>query len=110
MGPWLAVGVVLALLGAARASDDPTRPPGRAGMEAHVDPGTGALVPEPTDTVRPPALPVLQPPAAEIPAPGGGMMIDIRGRFMSSVVATVAPDGSVHLDCLTDDGAAHVHR
>jgi hypothetical protein len=81
---------------------------GDAGMEAHVDPLTGTLVPEAVGPVIPvPALPPPALPAAEIPAPGGGMMIDIRGRFMSSVVATVAPDGSVHLDCVSDDG--HVH-
>ena len=96
------IGLVLLLCASvARAGD--------AGMEAHVDPLTGALVPEAVGPVRPaPALPAPALPASELPAPGGGMMIDIRGRFMSSVVATVAPDGSLHLDCVTDDG--HVHR
>lgn len=106
MGPWLAVGVVFLVIGSAQAADQGPR----AGMQAHVDPQTGQLVPEPTAPVPPPGLPVVQPPAAELPAPGGGMMIDIRGRFLSSVVATVAPDGSVHLDCVTGDGPAHVHR
>lgn len=94
MATWRTIGLAVLLCAS----------PAGAGMEAHVDPLTGALVPEAVGPVIPaPALPAPTVPAAELPAPGGGMMIDVRGRFMSSVVATVAPDGSVHLDCVSHD-------
>jgi hypothetical protein len=102
MATWRTLGVTL-LLGACVAGAQTMSP----GMQAHVDPQSGALVPEAVGPVAP-ALPAPPPapPAAEIPAPGGGMMVDIRGRFMSSVVATIAADGSLHVDCVTSD---HVH-
>jgi hypothetical protein len=101
MATWRTFGVTL-LLGACVA--------GAEGMQAHVDPPTGTLVPEAVGPAAP-ALPAppLPPSAADTPAPGGGMMADIRGRFMSSVVATIAPDGSLHVDCVTSD-PAHVHE
>lgn len=76
----------------------------RPGMEAHVDPETGALVPEPV-TPRPAApLPAPLPALPEEPAPGGGTMVRLDGRFMSNLVATVNPDGSVRIECLAEHG------
>lgn len=103
MATWRTLGVAVlcgvCATGAARGDD---------GMQAHVDPQTGALVPEASLPVVP-ALPAPARPVAEVPAPGGGMMIDVSGRFMSSTVATVAPDGSLHVGCVTSD-PTHVHR
>jgi hypothetical protein len=42
----------------------------------------------------------------EEPAPGGGVMVDLGGRFRSAVTATVGPDGTPAADCVTP-GAAH---
>jgi hypothetical protein len=96
----IVIGALL-LLGAHAA------PGADAGMEAHVDPQTGALVPEAVTPAPAPLPTAPRPRAAELPAPGGGMMIDVSGRFMSTMVATVEPDGSVHVDCVTGE---HDHR
>ena len=100
MGRWTClVLTVLALL--ARQT--------RAGeMQVHIDPQTGQLVPEPTTSRPAQALPAPPRPAADIPAPGGGMMAVLNGQFMGELVATVNPDGSVRVDCIPRD--AHVPR
>jgi len=36
----------------------------------------------------------------EQPAPGGGMMLDLKGRFQSSTKATVKKDGSIMIEHL----------
>ena len=92
------------LVGAATAEDTPvvTAPPS-ASMRAHVDPNTGAIVTAPVG----PSTPAQIPPAAshsteglvEKPAPGGGVMLDLQGRFLSPMTATVAPDGAPHAKC-----------
>ena len=92
------------LVGVATAEDAPgvTTPP-PASMRVHIDPSTGAIVPAP---VGPPAPAQLAPAAShsaqglvERPAPGGGVMLDLQGRFLSPVTATVAPDGAPHAEC-----------
>jgi hypothetical protein len=97
MATWrtMALGMLLLAVRSAHGADD--------GMQAHVDPQSGALVPEAVTPVPAPlpAAPPRRP--AELPAPGGGMMIDVSGRFMSTMVATVEPDGSVRVDCVTQD-------
>ncbi len=103
---WRSVGVCLVLLGicavpSARGGDDGAR----SGMQAHVDPTTGRLVPEPV--IPPVSRPTPPAPAlAQEPAPGGGTMIRLKGQFMSTTVATVEPDGNVRVDCVTGDGSA----
>ena len=94
--------VLLALCMPARARGADASPPPRAGMKAHVDPATGRLVPEPV-VPEPSRLPAPMPPAVEEPAPGGGMMVRLNGRFMSDLVATVNPDGTVRMDRVTTD-------
>ena len=69
-----------------------------AGMEAHIDPATGRFVPEPV-VPRAPAPAQVPPPIVVEPAPGGGMMSVLHGRFRSSIVATVDADGTLHMDC-----------
>jgi len=92
------------LVGAATAEDTPavTAPP-PASMRAYVDPQTGAIVPAP---VSPPALQAIPPAVShstaglvERPAPGGGVMLDLQGRFLSPITATAAPDGAPHAEC-----------
>ena len=36
----------------------------------------------------------------EVPAPGGGVMVDLQGRFRSATVARVKPDGTVVTECV----------
>lgn len=69
-----------------------------AGMRAYVDPHTGAIAPPPaeavphadeqTTTAPPPDL-------VEEPAPGGGTMVHLHGRFTSPLVVTVQPGGGM---------------
>lgn len=101
------IGLVILVL-AACSTPDARSEHSRSGMQANIDPRTGALVPEPPGPTAP-ALPTpSRPRIAETPAPGGGMMADISGRFMSSLVATIEPDGSVRVDCVPADGV-HAH-
>jgi hypothetical protein len=93
----LCAGLLLAAPPRARCED--------AGMHAYVDPATGALTSTPPpDAVPPPAPAAVAPAAAEdvrAPAPGGGMMIDTRGRFDQAMTATVGPAGELHTSCGT---------
>src|SRR5262249_18138102 len=91
-------------VGTATAEDTPavTVPP-RASLRRYVDPQPGACVPAP---VRPPALQAIPPAVGpstaglvERPAPGGGVMLELQGRFLSPVTATAAPDGAPHAEC-----------
>ncbi len=74
-----------------------------AGMEAHVDPATGRFVPEPVVPRPPEPVRTFPPPVLE-PAPGGGMMSVLHGRFKNAMVATVDADGTLHVDCRPQDG------
>ena len=109
---WLgaAVLVVCALAWRAGAGDVAPPAPTASAMRAHVDPATGRLVPEPVVPPPPQALPAPLPPAAPVAAPGGGVMVELGGRFMSDVVATVGPDGHVRLDCVTENAPTLVER
>lgn len=40
------------------------------------------------------------------PVPGGGVMVNLQGRFQSGFVATVGADGSLDAPCVTDPAAA----
>lgn len=85
----------------AAGAHDAAAPPSSPGMRAYVDPQTGRLTQEPpTGVPAPPRTTAPRPRLAEVPAPGGGMMIQLDGRFMSDLVATVQPDGSVAIDCV----------
>ncbi len=91
---WRSGLVVGALVVRAHAGD------AGAGMEAHVDPSTGRLVPEPVDPGwRRPAIAALPAPV-EVRAPGGGMMAVVPRQLASHLVATIEPDGSVKMDCI----------
>jgi hypothetical protein len=102
MGRGVAVAAVLAtglVAAVATAGESPSAP----GMRAYVDPATGKL------TDRPPPGAAALPAAshsgvglAETPAPGGGVMVHLQGRFQSPLVATVGPDGQVRVEHAPD--------
>jgi hypothetical protein len=81
-----------------------------SGMQAHVDPATGRLVPEAVVPLPAGREPAPLPLPSEEPAPGGGMMSVLHGRFMNSVVATVEADGSVRIDCHPADDPADARQ
>jgi hypothetical protein len=37
----------------------------------------------------------------ETPAPGGGFLLDLQGRYQSAMVATVDDDGGTRVDCVS---------
>jgi hypothetical protein len=69
-----------------------------SGMRVHVDPATGEFVPPPPEL--PSAPPVVQP-LREEPVPGGGVMVDTRGRLLHSVTGAVEPGGGGTIGCTT---------
>lgn len=86
--------------------------PAAAGSRINVDPQTGARMPVPSsgEGVQLPADPAFSTSHSglvEQPAPGGGVMVDLQGRFRSAATASVGPDGTVHLDCVEP---GHTHR
>jgi len=63
-------------------------------VERHV-PGSSALSSYHGDLVAVPS-----------PTPGGGLMVDLRGRFQQVMKATIGPDGmpAIHCDSAADEG------
>lgn len=94
-------------------ADPPTEPAApAAGSWINVDPQTGKRIPVPSsgEGVQLPADPAFSTSHSglvEQPAPGGGIMVDLQGRFRSAATASVGPDGTVHLDCVEP---GHTHR
>jgi hypothetical protein len=77
--------------------------PGRAASRIQIDPQTGRRVAAPTGAVALPADPAFSTSHAglvEQPAPGGGVMVDLQGRFRSAATVTVGPDGTAQRDCV----------
>jgi hypothetical protein len=82
---WLGLAGVL-LAGGARAGDR---------MRVYVDPATGAFTGPPATAAASPTVAGAQSRSAddlvEEPAPGGGTMVHLRGRFQSPVADGTAP-------------------
>jgi hypothetical protein len=124
--PHLVIAVVLGLFAtlgsvAARAEDGresaaqhgtQTVPDARAGQWIHVDPQTGQRIARPPAAAAIAANPAFSTShrgLAEQPAPGGGTMIDLQGRFRSAATATTGADGTAHVHCI-GPGAAGAER
>jgi hypothetical protein len=82
------------------------QPAGQAGMRAYFDPKTGKMGPPPADQAAPAASAAEQSAYSTsgqglslVPAPGGGQMIDLQGRFQATITATLKPDGTVQTEC-----------
>lgn len=93
---------------------------GRAGMVIYIDPQTGALRRDPAPgTVPLQVTPQLQDALSTSdaglvpvpsPVPGGGMMVDLQGRFQSPLIATIDANGTMrmqHLHTLPTSGDPH---
>ena len=91
---------VLAAASAARAEPPDPHAVQAGGMRAYADPRTGALRGSPPPGTAPPAAAAFSRSSSglvETRGRGGGVMVDLQGRFKSPLVATVAPDGTVHI-------------
>ncbi|HXJ35815.1 MAG TPA: hypothetical protein VMS22_17425 [Candidatus Eisenbacteria bacterium] len=88
--------VVAIASGRARAGDADA-----PGMRAYVDPRTGQLMDHPPPGEPAPAATPAQSRSGvglvETRAAGGGMEVDLQGRFQSPLVATVGSDGTLHM-------------
>jgi hypothetical protein len=88
---------------AATSSAPDAAAPARAGQWIHVDPQTGQRIPPPAGRAAvavDPAFSSSHQGLVEEAAPGGGVMIDLQGRFRSAATATIERDGKAHLDCV----------
>lgn len=86
---------------------------GTAGMTVYKDPETGRLMPVPPEELRQLLTEDIRRAASmsheglvETTAPGGGVMVDLQGRFQNVMWATTGPDGLVTADCDQGDLAA----
>ncbi len=81
------------------------------GLRVYIDPETGEFTAPPAmplgesgqqpRAVQPAPEPVLE----AVPAPGGGMMVDLRGRFQVYSVATKQADGTISSVCVRSEQA-----
>jgi hypothetical protein len=99
------VGLAFAVLlraGAVVACDDDTAP--RHGQQAYLDPETGEFGAPPADALGPVeggrAATTLPPVVELAPTDAGGVMIDLRGRYLYARKATLTPDGQVVTECV----------
>lgn len=92
-------------------------PSGASGMTIHIDPQTGRILEQPAGGTAPFELtPELQKAVSTshdgfvaVPSPiqGGGIIINLQGRFQNPLVATIDADGTLkmqHLHELTESG------
>jgi hypothetical protein len=107
----VSVGVCLVTPRLGQADPDSAAPtegaaapaPGQAGSWIHIDPQTGKRIPPPVGGVpraADPAFSSSHQGLVEKPAPGGGVMIDLQGRFQSATEVTVGSDGKAHRNCV----------
>lgn len=115
-----AVVVVVLALATGRSGGDPAEPQGptpdaarsvatpeASGLRVVLDPETGALIQDPSDIpadeegLPPDRLRTYSGDLIQEPLPQGGFKVDLKGRFQSSLVATVDPlTDEVHVDCV----------
>lgn len=92
-------------------SSDSTARSAASTQKAYVDPQTGKFVPPPRVQAPPDNQP-LSPAALSMsvetlqeepsPVPGGGMMIDLKGRYRSPITATIDGDGRTTVEHRSD--------
>ena len=77
------------------------------GMRAHIDQETGKFVETPpTDDALEAVGSTPEVELVEEPLPGGGVMINLQGKFRQTSVATVDEADSVNVECLGEEQAS----
>lgn len=81
-------------------------PVSQAALRIYVDPTTGKVIAPPRAPAAPapsakpsPSLDTSGQGLVRTPAPGGGVMINLQGRFRNQAVATMSADGRVDQKC-----------
>ena len=93
---------------AVKATDDPQAVnTGEAGMRVYIDPATGEFLQGPPQPLTTETVKDINDPFStsseglkQVPAPvGGGVMVDLKGRFQQTVTATFDDSGKVTAVC-----------
>jgi hypothetical protein len=101
------------LVGASAADDESA---GAAGYVVYLDPTTGNFTDSPQgaaplvfDAELQNALSTSSEGLEEVPSPfpGGGIFVDLQGRFQNTMIATIDSDGSVRTSCVSSLPHAH---
>lgn len=111
-GAWVLINPIAAFAEPAGRASAPSVA-GRAGNWVQVDPQTGQRVPAPARNVALPPNPAFSSAHSglvEEPSTGGGMMIDLQGRFRSAATATVGADGKAHVECVPPSATGGTSR
>jgi len=81
---------------------------GQSGYRVYIDPATGRFLDHPVGGGALQLTPELQNAVStsgaglqEVPAPGGGMMVDLQGRFQNVMSASEMANGKLNAPCLT---------
>ena len=93
-------------------------PQGAAGLRVHIDPKTGAILREAAPGTVPlqltpqeqNALSRSQQGLVEVPSslPGGGVKVDLQGRFQSPLIVTIDANGKAKIQHLDEQHENHV--
>jgi hypothetical protein len=93
-------------------------PQGAAGLRIHIDPKTGAILREPAPGTVPLQLTPQEQSAlsrstqglVEVPSsvPGGGVKVDLQGRFQSPLIVTIDANGKAKMQHLDEQRENHV--
>lgn len=104
------------LVAAPPSADTPTpQATEAAGLRVYIDPETGRFVPEPpagaaveTDVATAEAVSTRSVDLVEQPSPvpGGGMMLDLEGRFQNAIEMSVDASGALSSDCAIEDASS----
>lgn len=78
-----------------------------SGYEVFIDPKTGKFIEPPKDVpvtreeegINSLETQQVEEPAVEMPAPGGGVMLEQPGGFLHDFTATIDKEGKIHTDC-----------
>lgn len=71
-------------------------PSAGAGMKVYIDPETGEFLEQPPKGAEPmvtPSVALPEPEEVASPVPGGGTMVDVRGRFQTPLQVHMGSDG-----------------
>jgi hypothetical protein len=84
---------------------------GSPGMKVYRDPVTGKFLVPPPEKLLPAETPKAEEATSSssegleertVDKPGGGVMIDLKGRFQQRQTATKGPDGTISIHCTPD--------